>query len=53
MIQVIERSISNDLYLNLHEGNYWCRAGEAPHIHARALPTRYIARQQLRPFVVK
>jgi hypothetical protein len=24
MIQVIEHSISNDLYLNLHEGNYWC-----------------------------
>ena len=49
MIQVSKDPISNDLYLNLHEGNYWCRAGEAPHIRAGALPTRYIVRQLIAP----
>jgi hypothetical protein len=55
MIQVIEYSITNDLYLDLHEGNYWCRAREAPHIRARALRTRYsyIVRQPSRLFSMK
>ena len=49
MIQAIEHSITNDLYLDLHEGNYWCRAREAPHIRARAFRTRYIVRQPNAP----